>query len=71
MQPGAGEASPYEGPPPVVMWNYMGGTLDWNALPTLFEVFDVRDPEIALRELLAIRDYQRRVEEVAARVHQR
>ena len=71
MQPGAGETSPYEGPAAVVMWNYMGGKIEWDALSTLFEVFDIRDPEIAIRELLAIRDHQRRLEEAIDRANQR
>jgi len=42
----------------VAAWNLMGG-LDWSALPVVVEVLGVREPEVLITQLVAIRDAQR------------
>ena len=37
----------------------MNGALDWNALPIVCDLFGVKDPDIFIHELLAIRDHLR------------
>ena len=40
-------------------WNLMGG-LDWSALPVVCEMFGVREPDVLITQLVAIRDAQRK-----------
>lgn len=42
----------------VAAWNIMGG-VDWSAFDTVCEMFGVRDPEMLIHQLVAIRDAQR------------
>jgi hypothetical protein len=39
----------------VKAWNIMGG-LDWNALPIVFEILGVDDPETVINQLVTIRE---------------
>ena len=41
----------------VAAWNLMRG-IDWAALPVVVELFGVREPEILIAQLVAIRDQQ-------------
>jgi hypothetical protein len=41
----------------VTAWNLMRG-LDWAALPVVCDIFGIRDPEILIAQLAAIRDAQ-------------
>ncbi len=36
-------------------WNLMGGRLVWSALPLIFDVLEVEDPEAVIRGLLVVR----------------
>ncbi|SEN70841.1 hypothetical protein SAMN05216404_106150 [Nitrosospira multiformis] len=36
----------------------MGGTLDWNALPILTEIYGVSDVEVLIAQLIAMRDFE-------------
>ena len=40
----------------VLLWNAMGGTVDWAALPVLIELYQVPDIDAAVAHLLLIRD---------------
>jgi len=42
----------------VAAWNIMGG-LDWSALPIIVEMLGVREPDVLITQLVAIRDAQR------------
>ena len=42
----------------VAAWNTMGG-LDWSALPIVCEMLGVREPDVLITQLVAIRDAQR------------
>ena len=42
----------------MVAWNLMGG-LDWSALPVVCEMLGVKEPEVLITQLVAIRDAQR------------
>ena len=42
----------------VAAWNTMGG-LDWSALPIVIEMLGVREPDVLITQLVAIRDAQR------------
>jgi len=42
-------------------WSLMGGQIDWSALPFLVELYGIRDPDIFLAELVAVREYVQRV----------
>jgi hypothetical protein len=40
------------------IWNLMGGEIDWEALPVICEMHGVKDVEILITQLAAIRDHQ-------------
>ncbi len=37
-------------------WNYMGGQIDWSALPRLADMLGFEDIEVLLEQLTALRD---------------
>lgn len=39
----------------VAIWNTMGGTIDWEGLGILMEMFDVDDEDLVLESLLQIK----------------
>lgn len=41
----------------VAAWNMAGG-LDWSALPVVCEVLGIREPDVLIAQLVAIRDAQ-------------
>jgi hypothetical protein len=47
---------PHECAPAILLWNAMGGTIDWSALPILSEVYGVADIEATVGHLIVIRD---------------
>ncbi|MCC6824014.1 MAG: hypothetical protein IT579_25140 [Verrucomicrobia subdivision 3 bacterium] len=40
----------------VMLWNAMGGKIDWAALPLLFGLHRVADPETMIERLLVLQD---------------
>jgi len=42
----------------VKVWNAMGGTIDWNALPILTEIYGVKDIEALIAQLIVMRDFE-------------
>lgn len=45
----------------VEAWNLLGGQIDWQAIPIVFEMLGVDDAERFIRMLFVIRDHMERV----------
>lgn len=41
----------------VTAWNWMGGTIDWNALPVIVEMLGISDVDLLIHQLIALRDH--------------
>lgn len=42
------------------IWNRMAGTIDWQALAVLIELYGIADPEILIEQLQAVREHLQR-----------
>jgi len=42
-----------------MVWNFLGGDIDWHGLPVAVELFGIHDVEALIMALIVIRDYQR------------